>query len=268
MKKITSLSIITSVIIHVIFLSIIAFIKIYTGKGIEDKVFISLIKEKKSTYTRRMLPSRPLLSLSKSPKSELPEQYSFITIQKEYKDFLLSTSGNTLKYAEPIKQIDPELNISTLSFKPKEYIKYEISVSPRKDTIMRATTIKPRIIDGYSIISETPKLPTNQTKLLMFDDILKEYTNSIRNKIESKKRYPIIARNMGIEGRTRLKLIINKDGSLEKVEILETSGYKILDETALQSIHESAPFPPIPAEIKKDRLELKIYLSFEISKNN
>ncbi len=265
MKKNISLSIITSIIIHVIFLSIIAFIRIYTGESIEEKISISLIEEKRSTYARRVISSRTLLSLSKFPKSEIPEQHSFVVSQKEYKDFIINIPRNALTYSEPIKQMSPELKTSIFSFKPKEYIKYGVPASPRKDTIMRVTTIKPRIIDWDSIIGEIPKLPMYQPKSLMLDDILKEYTDSVRKKIESKKRYPIIARNMGIEGRTRLKLVINKDGSLEKVDVLETSGYEILDKTALQSIYESAPFPPIPAELKKNKLELSIYLTFEIS---
>ncbi len=266
MKKNLSLSIAISIISHIVILTITAVIRIYTGEVIKDKIPVSLVKEKKEQHSRRMIPSRPLLSLDKSPKNKIPEQSSFTVSQKEYKVAIINEPGISITRFEPIKHINMELKTPELSFKPREYIKDGILATTRKDSTLREINIKPRITDGYAILGEVPKLLIDQPKIVMIDDVLKVYTNSVRKKIESKKKYPIIARNMGIEGRTRIKLVINKDGSLEKAEILETSGYEILDETALQSIRDAAPFTPIPDELKKNKLELSIYLTFEISK--
>lgn len=266
MKKNISLSIIISITSHIIILSILAIIRIYNDESIRDKISVSLIKEKKLTHIQRPLPSRPLLSVSKSHKDKILEQRSFIISQKEHKEPQINKSGISVTRVEPIKQINPELRIPILSVKPNERFKYGILANSHKDIPLREINIKPRTTDGYNIFSDALKLPVYKPKLVMVDDVMKEYINSIRKKIELKKRYPIVARDMGIEGRVRIKLVITKDGSLEKVEILETSGHEILDETALRSIRDAAPFLPIPEELKKNKLELSIYLTFEISK--
>ncbi|MGQ9608327.1 MAG: energy transducer TonB [bacterium] len=243
-----------------------AVIRIYNDEVIKDRISVLLVKEKKLTHAKRMFPSRPLLSIDESHKAKILEQNSFVIRQKEYKSAIVNEPVISVTRFEPIKQINTELKTPVLSYKPREYVKDRILTITRRDTTLREINVKPRIIEGHNILGEGAKLTTEQPKIAVIDDVLKEYANYVRNKIESKKRYPIIARNMGIEGRVKVKLVISKDGNLEKIDILESSGYEILDETAIQSIRDAAPFPPIPEEIKKNKLELSIYMTYEISK--
>jgi protein TonB len=55
---------------------------------------------------------------------------------------------------------------------------------------------------------------------------------SIRNRIEQNKIYSEAARQEGIQGTVELRFRIAKDGSVEVVEILRSSGYDILDEAS------------------------------------
>ncbi|MCX5906190.1 MAG: energy transducer TonB [Deltaproteobacteria bacterium] len=65
----------------------------------------------------------------------------------------------------------------------------------------------------------------------------------ILRKIEAAKKYPRMARRMGIEGKTLVRFKMRPNGSFEAVEILESSGSEILDKASLQTVHDAAPLP-------------------------
>ena len=52
--------------------------------------------------------------------------------------------------------------------------------------------------------------------------------------------------------------VIKADGTIDSVEILESSGKRILDASALQIIHLASPFAPFPKEIRKNTDKLAI----------
>jgi len=59
--------------------------------------------------------------------------------------------------------------------------------------------------------------------------------------IEALKRYPYLARRNGWEGQVVVKAIIRNDGYLVHAEIERSSGYRILDQDALQLVRNSTP---------------------------
>ena len=72
-----------------------------------------------------------------------------------------------------------------------------------------------------------------------FDAILAE----IRARIERAKRYPLLARKSGIEGRSLVRFQIAEDGSPDGVSLKSSSGSRILDDEALATIRRAAPYP-------------------------
>jgi protein TonB len=53
-----------------------------------------------------------------------------------------------------------------------------------------------------------------------------------------------------------------KDGSLGVLELLKSSGYKILDDEALRGIRACAPFQPLPEEWNLDRYSIRAAVIF------
>lgn len=72
------------------------------------------------------------------------------------------------------------------------------------------------------------------------------YNRWLKIKVESVLKYPELAAISGYQGSLFIKFDILKDGSLGGVEVLKSSGYKILDDEAVRSIRASAPFQPLP----------------------
>lgn len=82
------------------------------------------------------------------------------------------------------------------------------------------------------------------------------------------RNFPQQALDQGLSGSLRLLTVIDKDGTLVSAEILHSSGYRILDDAAIQIVHLASPFAPFPAEIAEsaDRLEIIRTWNFEIDK--
>ena len=72
----------------------------------------------------------------------------------------------------------------------------------------------------------------------------------IRALIEAAKRYPLMAQRRGLEGTASVSFQIQADGSIQTLKIIRSSGSDILDEAALQTIKQAAPFPAYPDPIQ------------------
>lgn len=88
------------------------------------------------------------------------------------------------------------------------------------------------------------------------------YNRWLKIKVESVLRYPELAAISGYQGTLFIKFDIMKDGSLGGVELLKSSGYKILDDEALRSIRGSAPFQPLPDEWNMERYSIRAAVIF------
>ncbi|BFM05261.1 energy transducer TonB [Halioxenophilus aromaticivorans] len=81
------------------------------------------------------------------------------------------------------------------------------------------------------------------------------------------KNFPQQALDQKLSGKLRLLAVIDKDGTLLSAEILHSSGYRVLDDAAVQIVHMASPFAPFPKEIAEsaDRLEIIRTWNFEIT---
>lgn len=95
------------------------------------------------------------------------------------------------------------------------------------------------------------------------------YLHEWGQKIErtGNRHYPQEALNRRITGSLRLSVAINPDGTIHEVEVLHSSGHRLLDQAAVQIVHLAAPFNSFPPEIRQeyDRLEIIRTWNFEIA---
>ena len=83
------------------------------------------------------------------------------------------------------------------------------------------------------------------------------YFASIKRKIELVWQYPYEAAAAGIQGELTLDFVIARSGKVDSVELVRSSGSKILDDEAIRSIRVAAPFDPIPAGYKIPSLHIR-----------
>src|SRR5690554_7759325 len=77
--------------------------------------------------------------------------------------------------------------------------------------------------------------------------------DSWRRKIEriGNQNYPAEARSQGIYGSLVLRVAIRRDGSLDSVELIESSGHQVLDNAALRIVRLAAPFAPFTGDLAR-----------------
>ena len=96
-----------------------------------------------------------------------------------------------------------------------------------------------------------------------------EYLHKWSNKVEfvGNRNYPEEALANKLFGDLRLAAVILPNGTIEKVEILQSSGHQVLDNAAMQIVHLASPFAPFPPEIRReaDQLEIIRTWHFEIT---
>jgi protein TonB len=60
--------------------------------------------------------------------------------------------------------------------------------------------------------------------------------------------YPDEARRQGLYGELVLTVGLNKDGSIKSMDVIKSSGHKLLDDAAQRIVRLAAPFPSLPAD--------------------
>jgi len=89
-----------------------------------------------------------------------------------------------------------------------------------------------------------------------------EYLREIRAKIKRAQRYPPTVRQT-VDGTTKVRFTVRRDGSLVDFEVVESSGSNTLDNAALDAIRNAAPFPAFPEGQNAQQVRLEIPISFE-----
>lgn len=172
---------------------------------------------------------------------------------------------------EPAPETSEDSEKSRESEKPED----EVSYTEKEDTMSSASSDKtgPAISEKEGLSSD-PGLYLFDRKTiekiarkseppgtgLTFDTSEfknRGYMRMLKEKIENIWKYPEEAARLGISGDLYIKFSINRDGKLDKIELLRTSGYRYLDEAAMKALKDAEPYWPLPDDWDKDVLEIK-----------
>lgn len=267
-SRTTRAAIAISIVLHVIAFSTLAWVKLYTNEDIgESEISVAFVQELKTEVIRRPVLVRASVSLDKSAQCRLAgQQVIAYPVYRASSDFYIGdTSSATFsevaalgcEVAQGAGMLRPPMSFRQNLVEPMTAELQESSPAPQIQTNS--------FLHGL-LADDTPAPAKPDIRIAANDhSILQEFYDAVRKKIEARKKYPESARNAGIKGRVGVRMIILKSGQLGKVEIVDTSDREILDNAALQSVRDAAPFPPIPAEAGHDRIAMHIYLVFRTS---
>jgi protein TonB len=121
-------------------------------------------------------------------------------------------------------------------------------------------------IDEFARKGMPAKKPGDNSVTLDTDEFkFISYNRWLKIRVESVLRYPELAALSGLQGTLYIQFDIMKDGSLGNLELLKTSGYKILDDEALRAIRNAAPFQALPDEWRMERYTIRAAVLFYLS---
>lgn len=114
---------------------------------------------------------------------------------------------------------------------------------------IRKRLYDPEVI-GDIAMKETERAPKKDDSITFdtSDYRYAGYMKKLREKIESIWIYPPEAQSRGLYGDLKIRFTIRKNGKLGAVELVRTSGYKMLDDAAMKALKDGEPYWPVPEE--------------------
>ena len=92
-----------------------------------------------------------------------------------------------------------------------------------------------------------------------------DYTTRVVAQIYKSVSYPAMAVRREHEGSVRAIITLNRAGNLQAMQIIEEAPYSSLNEAVEDAVRDAAPFPPIPAEIREETIDLMVPVSFQLN---
>lgn len=127
-----------------------------------------------------------------------------------------------------------------------------ISEQQSKDLKEGSPGIPGGVKDGTGTGSGTGTGPGSGTadaaKESVRNKYLKDHFAYIRDRIIRNITYPEAARRLGWQGRVLISFIITTEGSVRECRIIQSSGFPLLDKSAVETVKDTAPFPKPPGE--------------------
>ena len=108
-----------------------------------------------------------------------------------------------------------------------------------------------------------PVVPELKTELNLQDPLVR-YSEVVKNKLLSNLSYPPEAKEAGFNGVVKLKLHLSFQGELLEAVVQNGSGFKILDESALNAAKGIALYPPFPPAIASKDIWVEIPIVFRL----
>ena len=77
--------------------------------------------------------------------------------------------------------------------------------------------------------------------------------------------YPAVARRRGWQGRVRIGLLVEADGHLSRVELVESSGYALLDKAAMENVNQLRNVPGATQWLDGHTMDVILPVSYRLS---
>ena len=220
------------------------------------------------------------ITLVNTPAKKAPEKADFLAQENQ------SGAGEAIKKLEspaqkpasqetsevkpkPVKKSTPEENkpkeaqkIITQEKAEKKVVaasKTEVVNQPEKHPQITAESLHQQLAQlGAEIRQSQPS--AEQTKIKFVDSVsahkyvAAQYMKDWESKVErtGNLNYPEVATKKNFSGTLTMDVGINADGSIYSIRINKSSGNPALDEAAKNIVRMSAPFPPLPLELRKE----------------
>jgi TonB family protein len=91
------------------------------------------------------------------------------------------------------------------------------------------------------------------------------YLEELRVQVSRNQVYPALSVTFKEEGLVKLLLTVKNDGTVQKIEIVQYSDHKRLNEAALRTVTKAFPFKPFPSSLKIKIWKIKLPLRFVLA---
>lgn len=96
------------------------------------------------------------------------------------------------------------------------------------------------------------------------DDPRLQWERDVLRHLEQQQRYPLAARERGLQDRVLMRIRIGRDGAVLSSKVTESRGYTPLDDEALALVQRASPLPSPPAAVDETALDFLVAIDFHI----
>ena len=91
-----------------------------------------------------------------------------------------------------------------------------------------------------------------------------EFQKMIYKKINTNKEYPYQAKLSGMEGTVKVSFVVKRDGTVSDVKVVNSSGYKLLDDSAVDTVKKAEPYLPFPQSVEANALRVSVEIVYKL----
>lgn len=254
-----------------------------------------------SAYNRNRIPPTLEVTLAQHAEKIAPEKADYLaqhhqeasgTLEKKAElttDKRADFADTTIREVNPEKQKrkaviqveDNEQIITTTSKTDKKIEKKKITKEKEKRreqagedeeenvTNSEIASLQAKLAQQRQAYAKRPRIKT-LTSVATRASVDAEYLNLWQERIEliGNLNYPSEARKQKIYGQLRLVVSLLPDGSVHSIEVLQSSGHRVLDDAAIRIVRLAAPFAAFPPELRKDVDRLEIIRTWKFEKGD
>lgn len=113
--------------------------------------------------------------------------------------------------------------------------------------------------------AEPPKGEKGKTLQLNTSEMrYARYVLGMKDRIYRFWEYPEIALRNGWQGKLMVDFLINKDGKVDDIKVVKSSGYPALDEAVTMALRLASPFAPLPGDFEMDGMTIHGQFEYQI----
>lgn len=144
----------------------------------------------------------------------------------------------------------------------------DASLPDASQLLQQARTITQAAPDPLAYERIVPKRPrrkfiTANTREHLYASYMRAWVAKVER--VGNMNYPEQARQRNLEGSLVLSVDVLADGSIERVQVLRSSGYDLLDEAAVRIVRLAAPYAELPPDVREETDILTITRTWQFS---
>ena len=98
-------------------------------------------------------------------------------------------------------------------------------------------------------------------------DLLHSFMRRFRTNVYNVWNYPSSAAQRRQQGTCLLRITIDRRGNVSNVELLESSGHRILDDEAITAVRQGATYGPLPRAFQHEELKIMAFFDYRLNGN-
>jgi len=90
------------------------------------------------------------------------------------------------------------------------------------------------------------------------------YLARVQSWLGRHRHYPHQARQEGLEGSARVRLVLNRFGEIQSYEFLERTGHPLLDRAVEALLEQASPLPAMPGFLTDEQVSMVVAISYDL----